>query len=87
MVKAGKVIETKGTYRNKRFFGRYSSRIAFVKIGSLWTYAEWNPYHSNWVAGNACARTPDGAVDYATYNSLPRRKSITSLIDDFLFSE
>ena len=87
MGRSGRVVETKGTYRNKKFYGSYSKRIAFVKIGSLWTYAEWNPSHSNWVAGDAYARTPEGAVDYATYNSLPRRKSITSLINDFLFPE
>lgn len=85
MVEIKKVIETEGTYRGRKFYGRYSRRIAFVKIGSYWTYAEWNPHHSNWVAGDAYAPSPVAAVMYSTYKALPRRKSITALIDDFLF--
>jgi len=85
--KIGSVIECDGEYKGRKFRGYYSNRVAFVKIGTLWTYAEWNPHHQNWIAGNAYARSPAAAVEYSARDNLATARSIRTLIDEQLHGE
>ena len=58
----------------------YSNRNAIVKTGSRYTVVIYNKYHSAWLAGNATAATPEGAVDYATDSTLVKFRTIKAAI-------